>query len=196
MIPQEARLFGKSLKLDILADVEIKLQSYSEEQMGGDLVQERTESMKRQNIAQIPLMVGSKFCMTANKTKEQLIALGEDPLDLGGYFILKSNEWSIDFVESIKMNELQLRNEPKKRLIRGFVISKDGDTYQPSFQTDITYKYKDNQITICIKEYERLDVEVPFYVIFKMFDVVSELDMVEMIIQDDVSSTNAEAQYL
>lgn len=172
------------------------MQSYSEEQMGGDLVQERTESMKRQNIAQIPLMVGSKFCMTANKTKEQLIALGEDPLDLGGYFILKSNEWSIDFVESIKMNELQLRNEPKKRLIRGFVISKDGDTYQPSFQTDITYKYKDNQITICIKEYERLDVEVPFYVIFKMFDVVSELDMVEMIIQDDVSSTNAEAQYL
>ncbi len=51
-------------------------------------------------------MVGSKFCMTSNKTKEQLVALGEDPLDLGGYFILKSNEWSIDFVESIKMNEL------------------------------------------------------------------------------------------
>ena len=89
-----------------------------------------------------------------------------------------------------------MRNEPKKRLIRGFVISKDGDTYQPSFQTDVTYKYKDNQITICIKEYERLDVEVPFYVIFKMFDVVNELDMVEMIIQDDVSSTNPEAQYL
>lgn len=60
----------------------------------------------------------------------------------------------------------------------------------------MTYKYKDNQITICIKEYERLDVEVPFYVIFKMFDVVNELDMVEMIIQDDVSSTNPEAQYL
>ncbi len=39
-------------------------------------------------------------------------------------------------------------------------------------------------------------MEVPFYVIFKMFDVVNELDMVEMIIQDDVSSTNPEAQYL
>jgi hypothetical protein len=85
--------------------------------------------MSKQNIAQIPLMVGSKFCMLAGKTKEQLIELGEDPLDLGGYFILKSMEWSIDFVESIKMNELQLRNEPKKRLIRGFVISKAGDTY-------------------------------------------------------------------
>ena len=60
----------------------------------------------------------------------------------------------------------------------------------------MTFKYKDNYITVCIKKYERLDVEVPFYVIFKMFDVVNELDMVEMIIQDDVSSTNAEAQYL
>lgn len=94
------------MKVDILADVEIKLQSYSEEQLQGSLVQERIVTMPKQNIAQIPLMVGSKFCMTYGKTKEQLIALGEDPLDLGGYFILKSNEWSIDFVESIKMNEL------------------------------------------------------------------------------------------
>ncbi len=70
------------------------------------MVQERAEVMNKQIIASIPLMVGSKFCMTANKTKEQLIELGEDPLDLGGYFILKSNEWSIDFVESIPMNEL------------------------------------------------------------------------------------------
>jgi hypothetical protein len=31
--------------------------------------------MAKQNIAQIPLMVGSKFCMLHGKTKEQLIEL-------------------------------------------------------------------------------------------------------------------------
>jgi hypothetical protein len=65
-------------------------------------------------------MIGSKYCVTSNKkttgnkrTIEELIAMGEDPLDLGGYFILKGNEWSTDFVESFKFNELQLRNEVK-----------------------------------------------------------------------------------
>jgi len=87
------------------------------------------------------------------------------------------------------MNELNLRAEPKKRLIRGFIISKPGDAYQNSYQTDITYKYKDNNIVVQIKEYERLDaVEVPFYVIFKLFGVVNEVQMMEMIIQDDVNS--------
>ncbi len=38
VIPQEARLFGKSLKLDILADVHVKLQSFSEENQGGRVV--------------------------------------------------------------------------------------------------------------------------------------------------------------
>ncbi len=43
----------------------------------------------------------------------------------------------------------------------------------------MTFKYKESQITVSIKEYERLDVfEVPFYLIFKMFDIVNEVEMV------------------
>lgn len=100
-------------------------------------------------------------------------------MDVGGPLIIKGTEYSLEFVESVKLNELQLRNETKKRLIRGFVISKPGDTFESSYQADITFKYKEAQITVSIKEYERLDVfEIPFYLIFKMFDIVNEVEMV------------------
>ena len=148
-------------------------------------------------------MIGSKYCVTSNKktannkrTIEELIAMGEDPLDLGGYFILKGNEWSTDFVESFKFNELQLRNEVKQKQIRGFVISKDGDTYEPSFQADVKYRYQEGQITVSINEVERLDAELPFYLVFKMFDVTNEVEMMEMIIQDDLNSSHPDTIFL
>ncbi len=51
-------------------------------------------------------MMGSKYCSLSKKSNEERIKLHEDPLDLGGYFIIKGNEWSLDFTESKKMNEL------------------------------------------------------------------------------------------
>ncbi len=54
-------------------------------------------------------------------------------MDVGGPLIIKGTEYSLEFVESVKLNELQLRNETKKRLIRGFVISKPGDSFESSY---------------------------------------------------------------
>ena len=51
-------------------------------------------------------MMGSKYCSLSRKSIEERIRLQEDPLDLGGYFIIKGNEWSLDFTESFKFNEL------------------------------------------------------------------------------------------
>jgi DNA-directed RNA polymerase subunit B" len=62
--------------------------------------------LKKILVAELPLMMGSKYCSLTSKSIEEKIKLQEDPLDLGGYFIIKGNEWSIDFTESFKMNEL------------------------------------------------------------------------------------------
>ena len=52
-------------------------------------------------------------------------------------------------------------------------------------------------LTITIRDVERLDqVEVPFYVIFKLFGITNEIDMLEMIIQDDVNSQDPTSLYL
>lgn len=77
-------------------------------------------------------MVGSKYCLLENKTKPQLIELQEDPSETGGYFIIKGKEWSVDATESVKFNELSIQHIVKKHLVKGFVMSKPGDSFELS----------------------------------------------------------------
>ncbi len=54
-------------------------------------------------------------------------------MDLGGYFIIKGIEWSLDFTESVKFNELQIKNITKNKTVEGFILSKNGDGFEPSW---------------------------------------------------------------
>ena len=78
-------------------------------------------------------MVGSKYCITHDKSKQHLIKLNEDPSDLGGYFLIKGTEWSVDATESVKFNELSIKRIAKNHHIKGFVMSKAGDSFELSF---------------------------------------------------------------
>jgi hypothetical protein len=78
-------------------------------------------------------MMGSKYCSLSKKSIEEKIKLQEDPLDLGGYFIIKGNEWSLDFTESRKMNELQIKNIAKNKTVECYIISKNGDGFELSW---------------------------------------------------------------
>jgi hypothetical protein len=45
------------------------------------------------------------------------------------------------------------------------------------------------KIQVRLEKYERVQyVEIPFYVIFKIFGITNHVEMTEMIIQDDVNS--------
>jgi DNA-directed RNA polymerase II subunit RPB2 len=50
------------------------------------------EKSERMFLCSIPVMVRSKFCILANATEFRLSQLGEDPLDPGGYFIIRGSE--------------------------------------------------------------------------------------------------------
>lgn len=70
-------------------------------------------------IGRIPVMVKSSVCNTSGMSKEELIANYNDPLDPGGYFIIKGNERVMvmaedlaenqSFIEKDKSGELMLR---------------------------------------------------------------------------------------
>ena len=63
-----------------------------------------------------------------------LLNLNEDPTDLGGYFIVKSNEWLIDGLESMSFNSpREFKNVGhKNELCRADIISKPGDNFENS----------------------------------------------------------------
>jgi DNA-directed RNA polymerase subunit B len=57
-------------------------------------------------IGRIPLMLKSKLCPLAKKTADELVDLGEDPTDPGGYFIINGSERVIVTQEYLVSNRV------------------------------------------------------------------------------------------
>ena len=97
---------------------------------GGDLyvdmikVNERQEqlndSFTKKNIfiANIPIMLKSKYCYLRGKSQSDLARLGEDPNDSGGYFIVEGNEKVVLGQEQLITDKILLMNT------NGYVSSK------------------------------------------------------------------------
>ncbi|MBS3172630.1 DNA-directed RNA polymerase subunit B'', partial [Candidatus Woesearchaeota archaeon] len=60
-------------------------------------------------IGKLPVMLKSKFCHLTNMKEEELIKAGEDPADVGGYFILNGNERVLIAVEDLASNKLFIK---------------------------------------------------------------------------------------
>jgi DNA-directed RNA polymerase subunit B len=64
-------------------------------------------------IGRVPVMVKSKVCNTVGMSKEELIANYNDPLDPGGYFIIKGNERVMIMAEDLAENQPFIENNKK-----------------------------------------------------------------------------------
>ncbi len=59
-----------------------------------------------QHVGDLPVMVRSDLCLTSRMTNEQLVEVGEDPLDPGGYFIINGSERVIVGLEDLSPNRI------------------------------------------------------------------------------------------
>jgi DNA-directed RNA polymerase subunit B len=62
-------------------------------------------------IGHLPIMLKSKVCLLHDKDDEELIELGEDPEDPGGYFIVNGTERSLIIVEDLAPNRIVTTKE-------------------------------------------------------------------------------------
>ncbi|MEM0366071.1 MAG: DNA-directed RNA polymerase subunit B [Acidilobaceae archaeon] len=91
--PYECRVRDITYAVSLYADVK--------------LVQDGVEvERKRLKIADIPVMVKSIIDPLSRMSEEELIAVGEDPRDPGGYFIINGNEKVIVAQEDLAVNRI------------------------------------------------------------------------------------------
>ncbi len=64
-------------------------------------------------IGELPIMVKSKACHLHNLSKDELIEVGEDPDDPGGYFIINGSERALVSIEDFVQNRLIVTREDK-----------------------------------------------------------------------------------
>lgn len=133
-------------------------------------------------ICKLPTMVKSKLCNTFNRSNEALIKLEEDPSDLGGYFVIKGNQYIIINMESMKYNQChEFANEGhKNELCRSDIISKPGDAFENSYYCVI--KLLNNQSLVVNMSMAGLkEIEVPFFVFFRALGIYSAKEIISYI---------------
>lgn len=139
-------------------------------------------NIERYMIGKMPIMVKSQLCNTYNQPKSTLINLNEDPSDIGGYFIVKGNEWCIDNIESMSYNIARIfyNKGHKNEISRGDIISKPGDNFENS--SILHFKLlTNNSIIFEITNNKFRDISIPFYMLFRAFGAETDKEIIENI---------------
>ena len=179
LFPNMARKNNFTYSANLFADFRIILRAIFED--GSENVRE--EEDRNFHIASIPVLVRSKLCNTYGMTRDQLLSIEEDPHDVGGYTIIKSNEWTLDLVENMSFNQFHCyRNLGyADELCRGDFISKPGDDYEHS--TEHIFVLTTNGSILVKFNYPVFrDHFIPFVVYLRLLSNASDKEIMDNII--------------
>lgn len=125
-------------------------------------------------IGNLPIMLRSKYCHLNGKSREELIKHGEDPDDLGGYFIINGIEKALIIVEDLASNRMIVeQNSTAKKDFVGKIFSESGFYKIPhTFETT-----KDLVYTITFTRVKRVEL----FAIIKALGLVSDEEIVQNI---------------
>ena len=182
LTPYMARKKNLTYSSEIYIDAKVELTFF-----GDNYSEVLTHTINNIPIGTYPVMVKSSICNIYKATREELINVyKEDPNDLGGYYIINGVEWCIDSSESVLYNYTRIyNNQYQNELTRSSFISKPGDGFENS--REIILKLLNNKlITVRFvggnEQYEELDI--PFYIIYRIYGVISDQDIFKYIIFD------------
>lgn len=161
LLPMEARL----RKLSYSAPVFLEISSH----VNGV----QRENFKTQ-IGSLPIMIKSKYCHLNKMNREDLIKAGEDPDDLGGYFIINGTEKVIVAVEDLASNRFVV--EEQSTGTSDFVgkIFSEAGSYKIPHQIE---KLKDEIFYISFTRVKR----IPLVVLVKALGVLRDENIMRLV---------------
>jgi len=158
ILPYEARLRN----LTYSAPIQMELTVKKDGQVDSEIVE----------IGKIPVMVKSKACNVSGMGRQELIDSYHDPLDAGGYFIIKGNERVMVMAEDLAENHPFIELNAKKNLVLKLFSLKG--TYR--IPTTIT----ENKEGIFETSFSRFK-DIPAIVLLKSLGLTKEADIAKYI---------------
>ncbi|MFW5704781.1 MAG: DNA-directed RNA polymerase subunit B'' [Nanoarchaeota archaeon] len=121
-------------------------------------------------IARMPIMLKSSKCILQGKTFEELIALGEDPYEVGGYFVVNGTEKVIVLMEDLSLNKFFIESDGESVL--GRMFSERG-VYKSLQEIK---KQKDGGFTYSFGNFKN----IPIFLLIKVLGMYKDRDIVEL----------------
>ena len=127
-------------------------------------------------IARMPILLKSNFCVLKDKSFEELIDLGEDPYEPGGYFIVNGTEKVVVLMEDLSLNKFFIEEIDSDEPI-GKMFSERGvykSLQEVKLQKDGAYVYTFGNFK-----------NIPIFLLIKALHTMSDREIVELLnIQD------------
>ena len=183
LTPHKAVINGMTYSSAVIVDIKFHATAYKH---NGEIYAEYDKESPSIEIASIPIMVRSEKCNTYMNTPDELIMKFEDPNDSGGYFITKGREVCLCNLESVQYNFIRVNkhdNPYEGELSRGLIISKPGDSFENSYMLTVKYMV-DKGIFIEIGSPYFQGLSIPFYLIYRIFGIVADEDIINTIVYD------------
>ena len=124
-------------------------------------------------LGELPVMVGSVLCPLSKMTPEERIKHGEDPYDMGGYFIIKGTERVMVLSEEVASNKVIYLREEDNVIAR---LNSERSGYVQRHVID-----KDKYGLYQIKFSNILDKAIPLIALLKLLGFESDEELINFI---------------
>ena len=130
------------------------------------------------NFGDLPVMVKSVLCPLSGLSKRELIEIGEDPNDPGGYFIINGTERILVLLEEIAPNRIIVEKVSSGNVTETARIHSEKDGY---VQRHLLERKSDGTITITFANVVRL----PIVTLLKALGLEKDKDIVMVVSLDE-----------
>ncbi len=122
-------------------------------------------------IARMPIMLKSSKCMLFAKSDEELIEMGEDPHEPGGYFVVNGTEKVVVLMEDLALNKFFVEeinvDEPTGRMFSERGVYKSLQEIK---------RLKDGSYTYTFGNFKN----IPLFLLIKNLGILKDKDIVEL----------------
>ncbi|MAR56358.1 MAG: hypothetical protein CMM93_04170 [Rickettsiales bacterium] len=181
LYPNETRIDNTTYQAPIYATVNLWTIKYRDPSGNGKLVADKKveHNIANQPLGSIPVMVKSKICQLYNKPDNVLLALGEDPFELGGHFIIKGSA-KVMYSRKNNVKNIPLFSRDQAGIIRCKFSSQMGDYYEQS-KFLVMHLYPNNLLLVELN-IKKDSIIFPFYILYYLFETATDEEIFDTVL--------------
>jgi DNA-directed RNA polymerase subunit B len=161
LMPMEARLRNLTYSSKVFLEI-------------GLIVDGKERERAEVEVAEIPIMLRSDLCHLSSMNQEQLIEVGEDPKDPGGYFIIDGTERVLVFLEDLAPNTVFAKTEKSGPITHKVSLFSASDTYR------IPHALERNREGLFLMSFTNF-TKIPVVIILKALGITVDKEIIELI---------------
>jgi DNA-directed RNA polymerase II subunit RPB2 len=187
MYPNEARLRNFNYTFTIHLDVVIEYTLYVPKSNGKHEIQKFDTTLNKVYLGKFPIMVQSDLCVLKNLAPEVRKNMGEDPNDVGGYFIVDGKEKVIVSQEKFADNMLYIQKDVNDRVAYSAKIRSVSEDASKPVRTLSVQLIKEQpqssngQIVVSIPNVRK---QVPLFIVMRALGVISDKEIMQYCVLD------------